>query len=209
MAFPQSSRFALFLRRAFSIKETMADVNVLQDFFPTVELIGDVLPDQRRNRGELNFISGFNVPGVAGNLTQAVFGNLPPFSLSVIESMLVQAAAATNLRMGFSVNAPQGGFNQGFVSSVDGREPGATILRNPLQAGATSHNVSDVQSFFFQAFSQPSNNFVFPRLNITIPDSSTDGRVRNLFIETETVAVSFAIIVIGYSRIVEPSERQA
>lgn len=209
MPFPQASRFALFLRRAFSIKETMGDVNVLQDFFPTMELVGDVMTDHRRNRGELNFISGFNCPGVAGNVTQAVFGNLPPFSLSVIDALLIQCGAATNIRMGFSTNAPQGGFNQGFVSSVDGREPGATIVRNPLQAGSTSHNVSDIQSFFFQAFSQPNNNFIFNKLGIVIPDKSSDGAIRNLFIETETVAVAIAVLAIGYSRYLEPSERQA
>lgn len=211
MAFPQASRFALFLRRAFSIKETMGDVNVLQDFFPTVELIGDVIPDQRRNRGELNFIVGFNAPGISGNSTQIFLGGLPPFSLAVVRHMYVQLGAPSNLRMGFTQLPPNGGFNFGFVSSVDGREPGGAPgqVRNPLLAGFTSNNGTQIQSTFFQQFSGVGNAFSLLNLDIVIPDKSADGLVRNLVIETETVAIAMAFIAIGYSRFLEPSERQA
>lgn len=210
MAFPQASRFALFLRRAFSIKETMGDVNVLQDFFPTIELLGDVIPDQRRNRGEITFISGFQAPGIAGNLTQVFFGNLPPNSISVVRHLFVAVSVADSIRLGFTTLPPTGGFNLGFVSSTDGREPGPGIVRNPLQAAFTSNPASQVQSIFFQSITLQATGLVaFMNLDVVLVDKSSDGAIRNLLLESSSAATTLQVLAIGYSRFLEPSERAA
>jgi hypothetical protein len=212
VAFPQASRFALFLRRAFSIKETMGDVNVLQDFFPTIELLGDVIPDQRRNRGEITWINGLTAPNIAANFSGVIWGfsnqTTPNNVVSVIRHLLVQFGAGANVRFGWTGFAPTNGFTN--VVSSDGREPGALSSgrpTNPLQVGFNQTASTSVQSAMVTGWSAPSNAFLFKDLDVTLVNVSPDGNARNFIVEADTLNVSVSVVAIGYSRIVEPSER--
>lgn len=200
MAFPQSSRFALFLRRAFSIKEQMADVNVLPDFFPTMEMGSDVMPDLRRSRGEHNLTAVVNQPAVAGQNSRVWFGNVPPGSIFVVRDLYVQLSGASNLDVGFAVTQPTGGFTIRFIRS-DGREPGLT---NSMVWGAGDTGPPAMGIIF--GYSSPGNNFIFRGIDIVLPRTSVDGLSRSLVISADTVNTSLSVIAVGYERSLEPSE---
>lgn len=207
MAYPQASRFAQFLRRMFSIRETMADVNVLQDFFPTVELAGDIVPDQLRQRGERLWSSGvIQTAGGAGQFSRIFFGNLPPNTISVIRHIVVTAGAPANLQVSPSVITPAGGFTP--VVLADLREPG-TLPSAATQQGKDTAVGAVVP--FYASIPLNVSAVIIQNVNWIMTDKSVDGVTapRNIVFGLDTANLNLTVTAFGYERFIEPSEVRA
>lgn len=187
----------------FSIRETMADANVLQDFFPTIELAQDIMPDLRRERGEFAWSIYKQIGAVAAQSPRLFIGNLPPASITVVRHIIVTASVSTNLTVDFAVTSPGGGFT-GQVSRTDGREAGSGLGQGFTQFGQESSAATGVGA----VLKLPIGNtaILYPNLDIIGTDLSVDQRIRNILFSTDGTNTTLSLTLIGYERAIEPSE---
>lgn len=185
----------------FSIRETMADINVLQDLFPTMELAGDIVPDLLRLRDERIWMNSQVVPAGVGVSARVFYGGLPPGTISCIRHIIAAAGSAGNLTADFT--SGQGG--AGFTSRVqrtDGRDVGPV--------GATQVSQETGASAGGSIFQIPLSTvpLLLPNVNLIMTDKASDaaGSVRNLLFTFTTVNVQLQFTVFGYERAIEPSE---
>lgn len=198
---PQTPRFGELLRRLL-ITKGYSQANVLDDYFPIIDLLRDK-PELYRLRYERTFIGGGIGFGAAGVNGRVWIMNRKPSQLTCIELMLL----GSNTQVGMSIDMTTiglpadgaGGFS--VIEGMDSRDgfglPGTTPQVGTTVANDTSNAPAGVPVCYVQS----GGMLVIPAHYVLKPGYG-------LAVSTDTVGAGINIraTFIGYERPAEDSE---
>lgn len=193
MAVPTTARFAQLLRRAFSVKGPI-DPSLLEDFFPDLSsLLGFVMPDQQRMRGE--FLWCISQVISSGAATRP-FINLttPSGVLGVVTGMIATPSISDVIQWGYGGTGGPAG-NPGTGSDVRAlpNVNSATNFGTGAQAG------DRVVAFLGRVQ-------VIAQTGLFIPLSVMFDSRQQFCVQTQGPNETLVVWITGYERSIEPSE---
>lgn len=210
MADPQQVRFPQFIRRLFSLKDPYRP-SVENTFMPTCEVTYPLDPAAFHLRGE-TLVSAFGVQAAVAaqnsqTIIQAVYTDVDKY-IFTIEWLLLSCGAPEQI----SVRAEGGGSllasAAGSVSFSDFRDfnvpaPAVGAVPRPPAVNVVNQTTaapSTAPIIMVAEIDIASKTYVFP-VKIVVWAGM------RLFIQSESVNITHRVTAMGYTRLVEPSEK--